>query len=185
MKNGVPTVCVPDPKTNQCLKPYHNPDDLNHGGPHGQIDATNDIDGGKMDGFIAQTEHAKKGCKDPNNPACTIGGNIDVMGYHDAREIPNYWTYAQNFVLQDHMFEPNASWSLPAHLFMVSAWSASCSRRGDPMSCQSNINRPGGTKQQQNTADYAWTDLTYLLYKAKVSWAYYVFTGIHYLTLIR
>ena len=46
------------------------------------------------------------------------------MGYHDAREIPNYWTYAQNFVLQDHMFEPNASWSLPAHLFMVSGWSA-------------------------------------------------------------
>ena len=28
------------------------------------------------------------------------------MGYHDAREIPNYWTYAQNFVLQDDMFEP-------------------------------------------------------------------------------
>ena len=29
----------------------------------------------------------------------------DVMGYHDAREIPNYWTYAKNFVLQDNMFE--------------------------------------------------------------------------------
>ena len=42
------------------------------------------------------------------------------MGYHDAREIPNYWAYARNFVLQDHMFEPNTSWSLPAHLFMVS-----------------------------------------------------------------
>ena len=36
------------------------------------------------------------------------------MGYHDGGEIPNYWTYAQDFVLQDHMFEPNASWSLPA-----------------------------------------------------------------------
>ena len=43
------------------------------------------------------------------------------MGWHDAREIPNYWAYAQNFVLQDQMFEPNASWSLPSHLFMVSA----------------------------------------------------------------
>jgi len=32
------------------------------------------------------------------------------MGWHDAREIPNYWKYAQNFVLQDKMFEPNASW---------------------------------------------------------------------------
>ena len=33
-----------------------------------------------------------------------------------------------NFVLQDHMFEPNASWSLPAHLFMVSEWSAKCTQ---------------------------------------------------------
>ena len=36
------------------------------------------------------------------------------MGYHDAREIPNYWALAQNFVLQDNLFEPNSSWSLPA-----------------------------------------------------------------------
>ena len=28
------------------------------------------------------------------------------LGYHDAREIPNYWTYAKDFVLNDHMFEP-------------------------------------------------------------------------------
>ena len=61
------------------------------------------------------------------------------MGYHDAREIPNYWAYARNFVLQDHMFEPNKSWSLPAHLLMVSAWSAKCSVKGDPMSC---VNAP-------------------------------------------
>ncbi len=177
MQNGVSTVCVNDPRTGQCVKPYHDSQDLNHGGPHGQVDATNDINGGKMDGFIAEAEHGKKGCVDPNNPACTSVGTTDVMGYHDAREIPNYWNYAQNFVLQDHMFEPNASWSLPAHLFMVSAWSANCTRPGDPSSCQSNINRPGGTKKQQTKADYAWTDLTYLMYKAKVNWAYYVFAG--------
>ena len=62
------------------------------------------------------------------------------MGYHDAREIPNYWTYAQNFVLQDNMFESSASWSLPEHLFMVSAWSAACPD-GDPnpMDCSSSL----------------------------------------------
>ena len=27
------------------------------------------------------------------------------MGYHTAAEIPNYWTYAKDFVLNDHMFE--------------------------------------------------------------------------------
>src|SRR5437588_5502172 len=36
MQNGVPTVCVPDPQTNQCVKPYHDPNDRNGGGPHGQ-----------------------------------------------------------------------------------------------------------------------------------------------------
>src|SRR6266566_1291807 len=45
MQNGVPTVCVPDPKTNQCVRPYHDSQNLNHGGPHGVVDATNDING--------------------------------------------------------------------------------------------------------------------------------------------
>ena len=39
------------------------------GGPHGQINAVADIDGGKMDGFIRQATQARKGCADPNNPA--------------------------------------------------------------------------------------------------------------------
>ncbi len=178
MQNGVPTVCVNDPQTKQCVKPYHDSQDLNHGGPHGEPNATADINGGKMDGFINQAQRGKKSCTDPNDPACSGNGQTDVMGYHDAREIPNYWSYAQNFVLQDHMFEPNASWSLPAHLFMVSAWSAKCSQQGDPQSCVSNIKGPYTTQQiNRQKVDYAWTDLTYLLHKANVSWGYYVFAG--------
>ena len=121
VQNGQFTVCVNNPQTGQCVKPFHDAQDLNHGGPHGQPNATKDINNGKMDGFIQQAEAGRKGCKNPNDPQCSATGTPDVMGYHDAREIPNYWSYAQNFVLQDHMFEPNASWSLPAHLFMVSA----------------------------------------------------------------
>jgi phospholipase C len=179
MHNGVPTACVNDPVTKQCVKPYHDANDLNHGGPHGEKNASADIDGGKMDGFVGEAEHGRKGCTDPNNPVCSVGGQTDVMGYHDAREIPNYWAYAQNFVLQDHMFEPNASWSLPAHLFMVSAWSAQCSTPGDPMSCQNALQNPSGNLRKANLyqADYAWTDLTYLLHKANVSWGYYISEG--------
>ena len=178
MKNGVPTVCVNDPHTNQCVKPFHDPQDLNHGGPHGAVNAIADIDNGRMDGFIGQALKGKGSCNTPNDPACSGNGQTDVMGYHDAREIPNYWAYAENFVLQDHMFEPNASWSLPSHLFMVSAWSATCSKAGDPQSCVSNIVGPVNiNKANRYTADYAWTDLTYLLHKANVSWAYYVAPG--------
>ena len=57
------------------------------------------------------------------------------MGYHTEAELPVYWAYARNFVLQDHMFEAIRSWSLPAHLYMVSEWAASCARIDDPMSC--------------------------------------------------
>ena len=176
VQNGQFTVCVPDPATSACVKPYHDASDLNYGGPHGQSNATADINGGKMDGFIAQ---ALKGgntvCQSPNDPNCGghgKSGGSDVMGYHDAREIPNYWTYAQDFVLQDHMFEPNASWSLPEHLFMVSEWSAKCSVAGDPMSCVNALQNPGKTRP-----NYAWTDLTYLLHKESVSWKYYVAQG--------
>jgi hypothetical protein len=103
------------------------------------------------------------------------------MGYHDFHEIPNYWAYAQNFVLQDRMFEPNASWSLPEHLFMVSEWSAKCTS-SDPNSCLNALDAPGLPPDFKNPnhrppPTYAWTDLTYLLHKNSVSWAYYVFSG--------
>ncbi len=185
-QNGQFTACVNDPKTGACVYPYHDPSDKNYGGPHSAVNATKDINGGKMDGFIAQAESGKAGCQNTNNPDCGGTSVTDVMGYHDAREIPNYWAYAQNFVLQDRLFEPNASWSLPAHLFMVSEWSARCSRAGDPMSCINALQSPQhptnfapGQKNSGKpvTPDYAWTDLTYLLFKNNVSWRYYVQSG--------
>jgi phospholipase C len=171
-------VCVPDPVHGTCQQPYHDTNDLDAGGPHGQANAIADVAGGSMDGFIEQAENARRrGCvKNPNDPLCSPrAANPDVMGYHDGQDIPNYWAYARNFVLQDHMYEPNASWSLPAHLFMVSEWSARCSRAGDPMSCVSALQNP--VNPNTGRADYPWTDLTYLLHKHKVSWRYYVFTG--------
>ncbi len=184
MKNGIPTVCNPDPASGQCVKPYHDTNDKNIGGPHGQTDAVAAINGGKMDGFVALSEGKNKGCG--NAPECAAAGTSDVMGYHDANEIANYWAYAKNFVLQDRMFEPNASWSLPQHLFQVSEWSAKCTQNNDPSSCVNALQSPGsppdfGNKKskQASTKDpiYAWTDLTYLLHKNHVSWGYYVFTG--------
>ena len=183
--NGQFSVCVPDSATGACVKPYHDASDLNYGGPHGAGSATADINGGKMDGFIAQALQGQKTvCPTPDDPRC--GGNgrsggSDVMGYHDAREIPNYWAYAQNYVLQDRMFEPNASWSLPEHLFMVSEWSARCSRAADPMSCVNELQSPQQTGARKSTGaadpNYAWTDMTYLLHKNQVSWKYYIAEG--------
>ena len=178
--DGTPTVCAPDPQTRTCVKPFHNSADVNEGGPHSNADAWGDIDGGKMDGFIQQQDAGRKlGC--PKDICKRPDSQPDVMGYHDAREVPNYWTYAKEFVLQDRMFESNASWSLPAHLFMVSAWSARC-RTADPGSCRNEVQdaellRPPDASGKPQPQPYAWTDITYLLHEAGVSWGYYVGEG--------
>jgi phospholipase C len=184
MRSGEPAVCVNDPMANRCVKPYHDANDRNGGGPHGGPAAKADVNGGKMDGFIAQAEQGRRGCLDPNNPACTGAASPDVMGYHDGGDIPNYWRYAREFVLQDRMFEPNASWSLPEHLFQVSEWSALCTKHDDPFSCTNELDRPGlppdfapGRRRATTVPIYAWTDLTYLLHKKGVSWGYYIVEG--------
>jgi phospholipase C len=159
--DGIPKgTCIPRRKPNSCVQPFVDHQDRNAGGPHGAAAAAADIDGGAMDGFIRQAR-----------------GGRDVMGYHTQSDIPNYWSYAQHFVLQDHMFEPNASWSLPEHLFQVSEWSAHCMRH-DPATCKNSLDQ---TEQREGRGRklpiYAWTDLTYLLHRAGVSWGYYVVNG--------
>lgn len=176
MEKGVPTVCLNDPSASQCAKPYHNTDVVNTGGPHGAVNAVADINGGKMDGFV---EQVRKGKCSGNDPSCfALGNAMDVMGYHTDAEIPNYWEYAKNFVLQDNLFASNASWSLPSHLFMVSEWSAKCENSGDPMSCHGSLQNPASRQQLHDpNFSFAWTDLTYLLHKNDISWGYYVMTG--------
>ena len=88
MEGGVPTVCNPDPKNGGCVKPYHDAQDENGGGPHGEEASIAAIDGGKMDGFLAQAESGKKGCLAGSSPVCTNSSLQDAMGYHDEREIP-------------------------------------------------------------------------------------------------
>src|SRR5713101_2679159 len=56
MRNGIPTVCSPNPRTGKCDKPYHDANDKNGGGPHSAANATADVDGGKMDGFVREAE---------------------------------------------------------------------------------------------------------------------------------
>jgi phospholipase C len=150
-KDGKFTVCVPDPRTKKCDRPYYDPSLVNGGGGHSSLDTAIDIDDGKMDGFVkAAEEGGNRGCGYNLHvvvPVCLTSNPSDVMGYHDARQIPNYWTYAKDFALQDHMFEPVDSWSLPSHLYMVSEWSAHCKNR-DPMSCTSDINQAHALSSQ-------------------------------------
>ncbi len=167
--DGIPKgVCIKDPRNGGCRKPWADHHDSNNNNPHAQVPFEVDVDGGKMDGFVAEAE--AKLCK-PKPASC----HPDVMGYHVATDIPNYWAYAKNFVLQDRFFEAPGSWSLPEHLYMVSGWSARCTKTGDPMSCHSS-NMPPERKPGDETP-FAWTDLTWLLHRHHVTWAYYLDHG--------
>src|SRR5204862_5712292 len=103
-----------------------------------------DIDGGKMDGFVKTVEESQ--ALDTDKLSCVVAGRgpncVDVMGYKTGADIPNYWDYARNFVLQDRMFEPADTWSLPAHLYMVSGWSAHCTDPTNPQTCKTDLGFP-------------------------------------------
>jgi phospholipase C len=182
--DGTPAACVPDPILGHCSRPYHDDNQIQEGGPHDNPAAITDINGGAMDGFVkAALRHQSSCAYDRFAPDCQpfLGPQQqpDVLSYHTRADIPNYWAYANRFQLQDRMFAPTDSWTLPAHLFLVSAWSAYCPDPSDPMSCRSDIDLSKADQQHRYGRDpiYAWTDITYLLHKADVSWAYYVGRG--------
>jgi phospholipase C len=159
--DGLPlNVCLLDPRGGPCVAPFHDVQDINRGGPHGWDNAWADVNGGKMDSFLAQAFLGKsaKGheqCKPPA-PDCTPGRNpYDVMGWHDYHRIPNYWNYANLYVLQDHMFESVLSYSLPAHLYMLAAQSGGYVGHNQP--------RP---------TSYAFPEVTELLASGQIEWKY-------------
>jgi phospholipase C len=189
--NGQFTTCIPDPLRSTCDYPFHDTADINGGGPHEQSYNGPDIDGGLMDGFVVSVEKHLPLCTDPTDPECTItatGPEPDVMGYHTAAEIPNYWTYASDFTLDDNFFESVDSSSNAAHDYLVSAWSAQCAT-ANPFSCVNDSGEPNGgapkieaavkSMFKTGTADiqYSWTDITWLLHMYGVSWGYYVESG--------
>jgi phospholipase C len=137
-----PGVCLPNP-AGACIAPYHNPAVVNQGGAHTNAAALTCIDGGLMDGFLP-------------------GSGGDVMGWHDYHEIPNYWSYANLYVLQDRLFESVVSFSLPAHLYMLAAQSGGY---------------VGGTGQGYPTS-YGFPEITLLLGSGKINWRYYVNRGM-------
>jgi uncharacterized protein (TIGR03437 family) len=139
-----PGVCLPL-SGGPCQTPYHSSALVNDGGGHFNADAIADIDGGLMDGFAEDTPGS------------------DVMSWHDFNEIPNYWSYAQLYVLQDRLFESVQSYSSPAHLYMLAAQSGGY------------ITGNGGYLPIPQS--YTFPEITQLLASGQIDWRYYVNRG--------
>lgn len=160
--DGIPPgVSFIDPRDGTTVIPYHDTNNVNLGGPHGWDNAQAAINNGKMDGFLTQAYRGVNADGTPFVPGTAPGRNPkDVLGYHDYHEIPNYWNYAKLYVLQDAMFESVASYSLPAHLYMLAAQSGNYT----------------GYKQAKPTT-YNFPEITELLTAGKIDWKYYVTSG--------
>jgi phospholipase C len=94
-------VCKPGPDYQLKPAPDIQPHDITHGFSSG-LDS---INGGQMNGFNI------------------IGSGEDMSGYdyHDRSTLPNYWKYADRFVLADHFFTSMYGPTFPEHLYTVAA----------------------------------------------------------------
>ncbi len=106
--NGATTATI---STGQTINMGHQADQMpNDITGHGWFDAITGMDGGKMDRFDLVT-------------AGSVNG--DYLGFQQLHQsdIPNYWKYAQNFVIADNMFSSLQGASFPNHLYTIAAQS--------------------------------------------------------------
>jgi phospholipase C len=130
---------------------------------HAWYVAHTDWNNGKMNGFIVGE----------NNP--------QTMGYYNAEDIPYYWDYAKNFVLDDNFFSSLMGPSLPNHLYIASGSSGDGSIPNP--SNQSWIKHGGiadnppskGPDLQINGSDFTanWASMAQELSEYGISWKWY------------
>ena len=186
--NGIPQgVCVPMDPANPdegCVAPFHDQHDVNAGADHKAINAQADLDDGittaNMDGFVHQQNISLVTRPDKrlihNSGGFSPGlARHDVMGYHTDAEIPNYWAYAENFVLQDAMFEGVRSFSGSAHIDMTSEWVAKCKSPTDVSTCVTTPTMEPPFKLENR---FPYVNLPQLLDLNGVSWKYYLASGV-------
>ena len=187
MSDGVPTVCVPDPRGRRRASGRITiPHDRNRGGPHNARAAVADIDGGRMDGFIAAARARAPRCAAIRTRPTARGTRRRHGLSRRARasqllEIRARFRAAGPSLRAERVVELTAA-SLHG-LGMVGVVRAH--RRSDELRQRAAVSRLSArlrsAQPRASTGpgrpDYAWTDLTYLLHAHHVSWAYYVMAG--------
>jgi phospholipase C len=150
----------------------HTPDMTPHDFDHTWYSALNSIDGGKMDRFDL-------------DPLASVDGDLLAYSQLNQTDIPNYFAYAQNFVLADHAFSSLHGPSMPNHFYTIAATSddviSAPVQRGNDWSWGCDSNDPNMTVQVQPpnrtiTSVFPCFDfetLTDILDQAGVSWHYY------------
>jgi phospholipase C len=141
---------------------------------HGWASGNEAIDGGKMDRFDLLADS-------------NINGQ-GYLGYTQATQtqLPNYWTYAQDFVLADNAFSSIQSDSFTNHLYTVAAQSAGALFISGPTTgvqsgsfgCDAPVGTAGVTADDEGNISkvfpcYNMQTLADSLQSAGISWKFY------------
>ncbi len=139
-----------------------------------------DMDFNKMDRF-------------DTDPSCTANGHLMCESQLNATDLPNYYAYANNFVLGDNHFSSLHATSFPNHLYEIAATSNGVISQGilasNPSATEVGCRAAEGTTAQRIdeygnlTAQYPCYDLPTLgdlLSAAGVSWKSYAPANIAY-----
>jgi phospholipase C len=113
-----------------------------------------DYDNGKMDGFIAGEKT-----------------NL-TMGYYDRSDIPNYWAYADHYVLDDGFFSSLMGPSFPNHLYIASGANGPTNMSYSWVLNGGIIGNPGKSFNFTGV-DLTWATLAQQLSQAKITWTWY------------
>jgi len=156
----------------QVVPLWHMQDAPYHDMAHDWISANDAIDGGKMDGFDLIFQ-------------ANVDGDYLSYSQLQQSDIPNYWTYAKNFVLGDAFFSSLHGPSLPNHFYTIAATSWGVISTPDVSSSNNSwgcdTTNPNMTVQQMNSNGqimnvfpcFDYTTLADVMDNAGVSWKYY------------
>ena len=189
MKHGQPTVCVPDPTNGTVRRPYRRSCGRerrraalvqerrrrHRRRPDGRL---------RRPGRVGQARMPQ-----PDRPGLHELRQAGRDGLPHAQRHPELLDIRQGLrapgphVRAERLVEP-AGASVPrlgvvGVLHRCRTIAASCrQRRADPQASNARrTTRPITAARTSSPADYAWTDITYLLHKHHVSWGYYVVSG--------
>ena len=112
-------------------------------------------DNGKMDGFV------------------TAEKSIITMGYYDGTDIPYYWDYARQYVLDDNFFSSLMGPSFPNHLYIASGTNGPLTGLNYPWVLDGHvIDNPASNFDWQGVS-LDWSTLAQEMSNGNVPWAWY------------
>jgi phospholipase C len=137
------------------IGPYHFMTESSIDMSHAWRVAHKAYDNGKMDGFVAAE------------------GSNQTMGYYDRRDIPYYWDYADNYVLDDNFFSSLMGPSFPNHLYIASANNGPVTGLNYKWILNGGVVDNTGRNFNWTGVSFSWSTLAEKLSNANKSWTWY------------